>query len=101
MSCRSIAGMPDLAGAVLAFFFRAEDGIRDGRVTGVQTCALPIYHYVVRVEEVNVSQLLGHFFDADYVMIERASAEIVTHRLRSEERRVGKECTSGWWRERW
>src|SRR5450755_2091143 len=24
------------------FFFRAEDGIRDGRVTGVQTCALPI-----------------------------------------------------------
>src|SRR5438876_10437829 len=26
------------------FFFQAEDGIRDGRVTGVQTCALPIYH---------------------------------------------------------
>src|SRR5690348_1854706 len=25
-----------------AFFFQAEDGIRDGRVTGVQTCALPI-----------------------------------------------------------
>src|SRR5690348_17673933 len=25
------------------FFFQAEDGIRDGRVTGVQTCALPIY----------------------------------------------------------
>src|SRR6267154_4472236 len=24
------------------FFFQAEDGIRDGRVTGVQTCALPI-----------------------------------------------------------
>src|SRR5690348_2516019 len=24
------------------FFFLAEDGIRDGRVTGVQTCALPI-----------------------------------------------------------
>src|SRR6266487_5483740 len=23
-------------------FFQAEDGIRDGRVTGVQTCALPI-----------------------------------------------------------
>src|SRR6266581_751016 len=23
------------------FFFQAEDGIRDGRVTGVQTCALP------------------------------------------------------------
>src|SRR5690348_18383199 len=27
---------------MLFFFFQAEDGIRDGRVTGVQTCALPI-----------------------------------------------------------
>src|SRR5207249_11690267 len=26
------------------FFFQAEDGIRDRNVTGVQTCALPIYH---------------------------------------------------------
>src|SRR2546426_11383422 len=26
------------------FFFQAEDGIRDYKVTGVQTCALPIYH---------------------------------------------------------
>src|SRR5689334_24345415 len=25
------------------FFFQAEDGIRDGTVTGVQTCALPIW----------------------------------------------------------
>src|SRR5437762_11298474 len=25
------------------FFFQAEDGIRDTSVTGVQTCALPIY----------------------------------------------------------
>src|SRR5437870_8284307 len=25
------------------FFFRAEDGIRDGHVNGVQTCALPIF----------------------------------------------------------
>src|SRR5438876_11759032 len=28
---------------VFFFFFQAEDGIRDGRVTGVQTCALPIF----------------------------------------------------------
>src|SRR5438309_9240020 len=28
------------------FFFQAEDGIRDGTVTGVQTCALPIYELV-------------------------------------------------------
>src|SRR5438876_2274379 len=27
---------------LISFFFQAEDGIRDGRVTGVQTCALPI-----------------------------------------------------------
>src|SRR5690606_40048527 len=27
---------------VFAFFFQAEDGIRDFHVTGVQTCALPI-----------------------------------------------------------
>src|SRR2546426_3510585 len=28
---------------VYFFFFQAEDGIRDYKVTGVQTCALPIY----------------------------------------------------------
>src|SRR2546426_354874 len=27
------------------FFFQAEDGIRDYKVTGVQTCALPIWHF--------------------------------------------------------
>src|SRR5256885_10220967 len=27
----------------MCFFFQAEDGIRDYKVTGVQTCALPIY----------------------------------------------------------
>src|SRR5256885_2176815 len=29
--------------ALFFFFFQAEDGIRDYKVTGVQTCALPIY----------------------------------------------------------
>src|SRR5256885_5814757 len=28
--------------AIRLFFFQAEDGIRDYKVTGVQTCALPI-----------------------------------------------------------
>src|SRR5256885_5918385 len=28
---------------IFIFFFQAEDGIRDYKVTGVQTCALPIY----------------------------------------------------------
>src|SRR5690606_40935678 len=31
------------------FFFQAEDGIRDFHVTGVQTCALPIYPLEVRI----------------------------------------------------
>src|SRR5437867_9599466 len=30
------------------FFFQAEDGIRDRTVTGVQTCALPIYKKFLR-----------------------------------------------------
>src|SRR2546426_4252715 len=30
---------------MLFFFFQAEDGIRDYKVTGVQTCALPISHF--------------------------------------------------------
>src|SRR5882762_5927340 len=29
--------------SLFAFFFQAEDGIRDSSVTGVQTCALPIW----------------------------------------------------------
>ena len=30
---------------IFFFFFQAEDGIRDRLVTGVQTCALPIYEF--------------------------------------------------------
>ena len=30
------------------FFFQAEDGIRDSSVTGVQTCALPIFRNTVK-----------------------------------------------------
>src|SRR6267143_2377075 len=39
---------------LIIFFFQAEDGIRGGTVTGVQTCALPILarlgHFVVRLK---------------------------------------------------
>src|SRR5256885_3400210 len=35
------------------FFFQAEDGIRDYKVTGVQTCALPIYRVIERRGEVH------------------------------------------------
>src|SRR3989442_6851706 len=34
------------------FFFQAEDGIRDADVTGVQTCALPIYARQFRMPNV-------------------------------------------------
>src|SRR5437870_12733338 len=33
---------------VYGFFFQAEDGIRDGHVTGVQTCALPIARTILQ-----------------------------------------------------
>src|SRR5256885_5000817 len=32
--------------SLVFFFFQAEDGIRDYKVTGVQTCALPISYRV-------------------------------------------------------
>src|SRR6266702_6239401 len=40
MAC--VASYGQAANDVWFFFFQAEDGIRDGHVTGVQTCALPI-----------------------------------------------------------
>src|SRR2546429_2160956 len=45
------------------FFFQAEDGIRDVAVTGVQTCALPIYTTgpCARTQGPVVSQSAGDF----------------------------------------
>src|SRR5947207_9681858 len=40
--------MPDACQQLFVFFFQAEDGIRDHCVTGVQTCALPIFLKVNR-----------------------------------------------------
>src|SRR3712207_4869979 len=42
---------------IVCFFFQAEDGIRDIGVTGVQTCALPIYEHAIRLVLVKLSQL--------------------------------------------
>src|SRR5690606_40778792 len=39
--------------SLLFFFFQAEDGIRDFHVTGVQTCALPIFRSRGAVAEVD------------------------------------------------
>src|SRR5437660_2269916 len=45
---------------VCFFFFQAEDGIRDGHVTGVQTCALPISEVAVGMPSVIDAALLVH-----------------------------------------
>src|SRR6266542_3321844 len=42
------------------FFFQAEDGIRDATVTGVQTCALPIYVHLGRPEHTAPVDLRRH-----------------------------------------
>src|SRR2546430_12960558 len=48
------------------FFFQAEDGIRDLTVTGVQTCALPIYERMVQVTQVlGAGGLLSNPSEAD------------------------------------
>src|SRR5690625_6614769 len=54
------------------FFFQAEDGIRDGHVTGVQTCALPILRP-------------GHHYD------ERANPESTADDEKSVRARVGRD----------
>ena len=40
-------GMSDVMERIGFFFFQAEDGIRDSPVTGVQTCALPIFFAIM------------------------------------------------------
>jgi len=40
------------------FFFQAEDGIRDRDVTGVQTCALPIYKRVTNLRQKTDGKLI-------------------------------------------
>src|SRR5205807_4848929 len=93
------------------FFFQAEDGIRDYKVTGVQTCALPI--------SPRLGSRPGMYCCANSTLKE-SSAPIATTRpgrtrarvsetpsgmkrmrfwinsARSEERRVGKEWRGGW-----
>src|SRR5260370_22446991 len=89
----------------LLFFFQAEDGIRDSSVTGVQTCALPIYggkgdhQYGVR-ERGNIthSGTINSCVDRDATCNAKSQSKytLVQPGCRSEERRVGKECRSRW-----
>src|SRR5439155_6296188 len=47
---------------IVLFFFQAEDGIRDGHVTGVQTCALPIFTMMEWYGEMVARRLYGQAF---------------------------------------
>src|SRR5205807_4244048 len=44
-----------------SFFFQAEDGIRDYKVTGVQTCALPIFSVAAKGQVAAREELLAQF----------------------------------------
>src|SRR5206468_8226284 len=94
------------------FFFQAEDGIRDLIVTGVQTCALPISDRLVdhavellgdkpaaKAIEACLGELRIIVAKRDGVVVKTIGDEIMVvfgNPERSEERRVGKECRSGW-----
>src|SRR2546427_10385237 len=92
------------------FFFQAEDGIRDLTVTGVQTCALPIYralgtanrtlaHGGRRLEQrLAVAHGACRACAGTGATVRRSSRQgrSALPQTRSEERRVGKECRSRW-----
>src|ERR1022692_2962934 len=67
------------------FFFQAEAGKRDYKVTGVQTCALPICSRADMARRMRSPSLYTANFAARCAAL-----------WRPEERRVGKECRSRW-----
>src|SRR5207253_8333980 len=91
------------------FFFQAEDGIRDGHVTGVQTCALPILNGEDKTTgkcrtaadaenpnfraEASVRKTLEA--DPNARILANSEDPFARYGERSEERRVGKECRRG------
>src|SRR5690348_17379039 len=107
---------PRTTPSMRTFFFQAEDGIGDGRVTGVQTCALPIFLTetlaavceVTGAEPVPAMSWMFSWVPRHSVMRQpgptRRSGEIDGGWLhgrgacdsRSEERRVGRESRERW-----
>src|SRR5256885_3884712 len=88
------------------FFFQAEDGIRDYKVTGVQTCALPIYPRRPSADPRDRRRgglrpppaARASFAHNGSSTMTRDTLDFLKRLLdtRSEERRVGKECRSRW-----
>src|SRR5206468_4572201 len=101
------------APTVIVFFFQAEDGIRDLIVTGVQTCALPIWPERSAEPRSPASSTRPWSTSRPSREPQRsarrrarslrhaspAPASSTTCCSRSEERRVGKELGSLWWRQ--
>src|SRR5256885_7766896 len=96
-------------GSVVIFFFQAEDGIRDYKVTGVQTCALPISAMAMILIDKNVMVPMrdGMRLATDVYRLDGAAPAPVLlsrtpydkeHALvgRSGERRVGEEGRFRW-----
>src|SRR2546429_9891442 len=94
---------------VFFFFFQAEDGIRDVAVTGVQTCALPIFFSCLRSpkHQLSIASVTSPFCAHTDAYAGATSTPLTSISLprsymppcqwmRSEERRVGKECRSRW-----
>src|SRR5439155_14209964 len=95
------------------FFFQAEDGIRDGHVTGVQTCALPILAGAIAsfgqakpgVSFIGASGETDAWFRlpkaGNCACLDEGKGRFEEYTIfpgggtRSEERRVGKECGEG------
>src|SRR5690606_40517608 len=85
------------------FFFQAEDGIRDFHVTRVQTCALPICPDADGAVVGHVTSAARHHELGPIALaLVKRSAEVASELtvdadgVRSEERRVGKECRCRW-----
>src|SRR5205085_4012717 len=91
------------------FSFQAEDGIRGLTVTGVQTCALPIWRRpppawpprcaTIRASPPPTAARLGSWRPPARVAAPLRNDPGLT--ARSEERRVGKECRARRWRHHW
>src|SRR3712207_9518680 len=84
------------------FFLKAEDGIRDIGVTGVQTCALPICSPATSPRSPSRPSLrsLRARPPTQRARPDARARRVVRPRRpgqRSEERRVGKECRSRWY----
>src|SRR5687767_16019089 len=81
------------------FFFQAEDGIRDKLVTGVQTCALPILKPAALRSNRPPKPPSPPMTPRRSVLRANGlmcSTNASPASMRSEERRVGKECRSRW-----